>query len=109
MTATKTRRSLAEVQVIGRDLITLLSPACDRIENAGSIRGKRPDPSDVELVLIGKPLAQLDLFGGSSQTGTVLDVLCDDLLASGRFTQRLDVNGVGRWGYGARYAWYGGV
>lgn len=52
-------------------LVAALAPACERIEIAGSIRRKRPDPSDIELVAISKtvqweaPGDQAVLFGGA--------------------------------------------
>lgn len=54
---------LKTVEEIADRLIADLQPYCDRIEIAGSVRRKKPNPKDLELVCITKKLAQHDLFG----------------------------------------------
>lgn len=41
---------LAEVRPIAEELVAQLAPACDRIEIAGSIRRRKAEVSDIELV-----------------------------------------------------------
>jgi DNA polymerase/3'-5' exonuclease PolX len=43
---------LSEAQTIADGAFAMLSPWCDRIEIAGSIRRKRPEVKDIELVCI---------------------------------------------------------
>lgn len=40
---------------LATEVFSLLSPHCERIEIAGSIRRKRPNPGDIEIVCIPKP------------------------------------------------------
>jgi len=49
------RMKLEEAQVIAEKTKALLAPYCERIEIAGSIRRKKPDVGDIELVAIPKP------------------------------------------------------
>jgi DNA polymerase/3'-5' exonuclease PolX len=48
---------------IANDIVEQLSPNCDRIEIAGSIRRKKTDVKDIEIVCIPKKVVQKDLFG----------------------------------------------
>jgi len=45
---------LIRAQKIAEDIISRLSPYCERIEVAGSIRRKKPEVGDIELVCIPK-------------------------------------------------------
>ena len=47
--------------VYARDLQKILTPYCDRIQVAGSIRRQKENIGDIEMVVIQKP--SLDLFG----------------------------------------------
>jgi DNA polymerase/3'-5' exonuclease PolX len=49
---TKIRFPLADAEIVARDLLVALAPACERIEIAGSIRRRRPDVGDVEIVYV---------------------------------------------------------
>lgn len=40
---------------LANEVLALLSPHCERIQIAGSIRRKRPNPGDIEIVCIPKP------------------------------------------------------
>jgi DNA polymerase/3'-5' exonuclease PolX len=42
----------------------MLEPHCERIEIAGSVRRKKPEVKDIELVCIPKEVGGSDLFGG---------------------------------------------
>ena len=61
---------LEKARIIAIKLITLLSPHCERIEIAGSIRRNKPFVGDIELVAIPKPY-ETGLF--ASGIVTVLD------------------------------------
>jgi DNA polymerase (family 10) len=55
MTTVKSRTwPLAEATEVAENLITLLRPACERIEVAGSVRRKKNLVGDVELLAISK-------------------------------------------------------
>lgn len=55
------KMSLSFARGLARRMVELLAPACERIEIAGSIRRCKPEVSDIEIVLIPKPVQ--DLFG----------------------------------------------
>ena len=61
---------LEQAQKIAESLISDLNPYCERIEIGGSIRRKKPDVKDVELICIPKfaeiGTGQTTLFGGET-------------------------------------------
>lgn len=59
---------LKQAQEIACALLDLLSPYCDKIEIAGSIRRKKDFVKDIELVCIPKKDSIKDLFGNESET-----------------------------------------
>lgn len=105
MSETKTRIPLAEAQALALRALALLAPYTDRIKAAGSIRRRRPDIGDLELVCIPKiaEQGQADMFGETIALPprNLLDEHCSDLLEAGTFTHRLDKNG--RQAFGSRY------
>lgn len=93
MTAPKTRWPLADAEAVGRDLVEILDPSCERIEIAGSIRRRRPDVGDVELLCISRVGEMVAL--GSNLT---LDAEIDTLIFNNVLAKRL--NKAGRTNYG---------
>jgi DNA polymerase/3'-5' exonuclease PolX len=97
------RIPLAEAARMAEHIAVLLAPFCTRIVVAGSIRRRKPDVGDLELVAIprlGEP--PRDLFGEPTGGGAdLLDEGCRALLGEGVFTARPDVNG--HTAVGARY------
>ena len=55
----ETRYPHAEALAVAQELLAVLAPACTRIEIAGSIRRRRPDCGDIELLAIPKPTDDL--------------------------------------------------
>jgi len=56
---------LDKIREIANELVGQLRPYCDRIEIAGSIRRKKPDCGDVEIVCIPRKVSIMgDLFPG---------------------------------------------
>ena len=47
---------LQQAEKLAEQIVELISPFCDRITIAGSIRRKKPVVRDVDIVLISKPL-----------------------------------------------------
>lgn len=87
------RFPLEQAARIAAGLLKTLSPACTRIEVAGSIRRRKPDVKDVELVAI--PRASRDLFGERIVDGpTELDMMVQALVLDGRLAPRLNSAGV---------------
>jgi len=94
MSSTGVRIPLAEAERLAHELVDLLAPACVQLVVAGSVRRRRPDVGDVEIVAeprlaSGPP----DLFGEPTDQVNVLDDLCQRLLDEGRLTHRPDKNG----------------
>ena len=98
----KTRIPLAEAEGLAAEVVALLAPYCERIEVAGSIRRRRPDVGDIEIVCVPKrevlfETREFAMFGPERGTHTVwedcLDRQCKELLQQGVFTPRRDVLG----------------
>lgn len=88
----KTKIPLKQAQALAEKIIKELSPACARIEVAGSVRRKKPEVGDIEIVCI--PEMQLDLFGDPS--GSILDIHLEQLAEAGRILKSEGENK--RWG-----------
>jgi hypothetical protein len=87
-------------------LVDLLSPACVRIEIAGSVRRQKARPNDIEIVAIPKIVSfTMDFFDGGHPTdANELNDLCYDLLQQGVLEQRPDNRGHHCWGTGIKRA-----
>lgn len=58
----KDKFALREAEVVANELVALLKPVCDRLVVAGSIRRRRPEVSDIELLCIPKFSGVVDLL-----------------------------------------------
>lgn len=78
-----------------QELERVLAPACDRIEIAGSIRRGKPDPKDVELLVIPRlvEISATDLFGNLERLGqhSVLDTALAELYFDGAYALDRDL------------------
>lgn len=101
--AVKQRIPLREAETLAEECIDLLRPYCERIEIAGSIRRRRPDVGDIEILCIPKIRndGAADLFGDIPAEVNLLDERVTQLLITGEFGRRLDKNGHGA--VGSRY------
>ena len=72
---------LAEADGLAAELLPILKPYCERIEVAGGVRRRKPEPHDLELV--AKPLLVLNpgLFGSGGYLDNGLDAGMHQLLA----------------------------
>jgi DNA polymerase/3'-5' exonuclease PolX len=70
----KNKIPLADAEIIAKEVVKVLSPHCRRIEIAGSIRRKKPDVGDIEIVAIPNMLPSIDMFGNSGTPVSELDV-----------------------------------
>jgi hypothetical protein len=86
------RWPLAEAAKLAAGIAAVLSPACSRLEIAGSVRRRVHTVADVELVAI--PRYRVDLFGERVDEPTELDRLVDELVQAGRFAPRLSSAGI---------------
>lgn len=80
----KTKLNLAQALPLAEKIKAALSPGCERIEIAGSIRRRKPTVGDIEIVAIPKlipdMLAQLSLFDEPPTLVSALDLLLENLI-----------------------------
>lgn len=85
----KTRIPLHEAERLATEVLLLLAPACERLSVAGSIRRRKPDVGDIEVVAIPTLIAQPDLFGGDGgEPRNLLEERVEELLAAEDLTPR---------------------
>lgn len=89
---------LQEAEAIARELVTTLAPWCERIEIAGSIRRRKPQVKDIEIVAVPKVKPQLDLFGATVGYQVDIDGVLEKWLGDGTLNYRLDKNDRHAWG-----------
>lgn len=91
----RVRFPVEEARAVAHWLIELLSPACQRIEIAGSIRRGLSEVGDVELVCIPRTEEQPDLFGNAGTRTDLLDMRIQELLSGDApvLEYRLNVSG----------------
>lgn len=94
------RFPLAVGEVVAAALLHHLSPHCERIEIAGSIRRRKRDIGDIEIVCIPKLERATDLFG--KPTGPSLDSLADGI-ASYSMSEKVGGGALERQNDGERY------
>lgn len=63
----KTKLPYADALALAQDFIYPLRFTCQRIEIAGSIRRRKPEVGDIEIVCIPKTMAVADLFGAITE------------------------------------------
>lgn len=81
----KTKLSLARALPLAAKIKDALSPACERIEEAGSLRRRKNPIGDIEMVAIPKMCpdleGQLSLFGDPPKMVNMLDLLIGKLVS----------------------------
>jgi DNA polymerase/3'-5' exonuclease PolX len=95
----KIKYTYAEAYAVAMDLVSALSPFCDRITIAGSLRRRKTVVGDVEILYIGKQQTASDpnlLFGFTTENKADYKIL--SLETSGIFRRRLNVNGLTTYG-----------
>jgi DNA polymerase/3'-5' exonuclease PolX len=73
--APKTRFPLRHAARLAEDLAFALSPACERIAVAGSVRRASPDVADIEIVAAPRFAPSPDLFGGGAPRNLLWEAL----------------------------------
>ena len=93
------RYGLASAKEVADQLVRLLAPHCERIAVAGSIRRKKPQVKDIELLCASKVTSTADLFGRAVANWYSLNRKLDGLVADGTvLKKRADKSG--RYSYG---------
>lgn len=109
-----TRIPLAQAEQLAAEVLNYLSPAAKRIQIAGSIRRRKPDAKDIEIVAETRLIETTDLFNQPAGTISTLDVRCNLLVQGteaprGLFELRRDKDGHPRWGDRYKAMVYKGV
>jgi DNA polymerase/3'-5' exonuclease PolX len=95
----KARWPAAIAHKLAAELVEALTPRCEQITIAGSLRRGKPDVGDIEILYIEK-LGQVhkpgELF---TQPGSLTDELLDLWLTKGVLTKRPNKNGIPAWGH----------
>jgi len=94
--------NLDEAKGAAEHLVYLIEPGCDRIAIAGSVRRRKPNPGDIEIVCIPKTIPILDLLGEvvgiERDIRFIAAVDCMKTLkgdaVKGRYMQRLTSTGI---------------
>lgn len=77
-TSARTRWLLAKAEGVAQDLVRTISAVCERVQIAGSIRRRKPEVGDIELVCLPK---YIDISPSSAQPDMFRPVVspCDTL------------------------------
>jgi len=79
----KKRWDLNEAKAVAESIVELLKPKCERIVVAGSIRRRRPDVGDIEVLAIPSITYTNDLFGEPTTEMNALDAYLKSLILGG--------------------------
>jgi DNA polymerase/3'-5' exonuclease PolX len=111
MSTTTTRIPLADAEVLAQELLALLAPACVQLTIAGSIRRRKPDIGDIELLAEPLLATQTDLFGEvSGPPRSLLDARIERLYADDVLVPRpVGAQHQVRWGPRLKCARFRGV
>jgi DNA polymerase/3'-5' exonuclease PolX len=97
----KPRFPHAKAMALARKIVEELKPACMRIEIAGSLRRRKPDVGDIEILYIPRKTRvrdPQDLLGDVTIEVNAVDQILDAWLKAGRITKRPSEKGVTMWG-----------
>lgn len=84
---------------VARELVGALRLASERIIVAGSLRRRKSEVGDVEIVYIPRQMAvQTGLFETDTERVNVAESVLEDLLAKGVISKRLNTHGSEIWG-----------
>lgn len=107
--ATDGRMPLADAERLAEEVVALLASATTRIEVAGSIRRRKADIGDIEIVAVPRIVTGIDLFGDPDPDTRMnrLDDECSALLTMHALEMRR-TNGRTAWGTKYKRASYQG-
>lgn len=100
----KNKYPLAEAFAVASQLVKILGPGCERIEVAGSIRRRKSEVSDVEIVYVPILEPLYDLFGDKAGSADKSVERIDGMIRAGILQKRKNVNGSEIWGQRNRLA-----
>jgi DNA polymerase/3'-5' exonuclease PolX len=79
---------LRDAELYANEVVRLLSPACEQVVVCGSVRRRKPEVKDLEIVALPKRSAGRPAFGDPASALPPLEALCARLVAYGEL--RLD-------------------
>lgn len=85
-----TRIPLAQAEQLAAELAIYLQPSCERIQIAGSIRRRREDVKDIEIVAVPKLWPIKNLLGDQVGETDALELTCHQLVDTGVLSRRTD-------------------
>jgi DNA polymerase/3'-5' exonuclease PolX len=88
MTTLKTKMAFSEASELAGSLMMALLPLCNRIEVAGSVRRKKPEIGDLELVAIPRMESIMDL---STSLFRIDAAIPGKLIKGGQFYRQYDL------------------
>lgn len=86
---------------LARKLVHLLAPCCERIEIAGSLRRRKPEVGDIEILYVPRQVEAPDpndLFGDKKIFVNAIDVALAMLIKMGKLEKRPKTDGSLTWG-----------
>jgi DNA polymerase/3'-5' exonuclease PolX len=95
---TKQRWAAAIARKVGEELVAELTPRCQQVRIAGSLRRGKPDVGDIEILYVprsGQVHKPGELF---AQPGSLADELTDRWVDAGVLIKRPNSNGSTTWG-----------
>ena len=93
----KKRWPRADALAVAKELCVALKPACAQMIVAGSLRRRKPDVGDVEILFVPRmEVRPVDMF--ESKPFSLADEVIEWLLATGRLAKRPSTLGVFAWG-----------
>ena len=99
MNVEKRRWPIEVAEPVAKSLVKRLSPYCQGIEVAGSIRRRKGQVGDIELLCVSKVTSSPDMFGAVTTNHYALDLKLDELVADGSVLKKRP-NKAGRYSYG---------
>ncbi len=84
---------LAEAEALAAEILALLDGTCERRAIVGSVRRRKPEPHDIEILCVPIRWPREDLFANVVGWDSALEDRVARLLAEGVLTARLDRNG----------------
>jgi DNA polymerase/3'-5' exonuclease PolX len=96
----------ADAIAVTRELISLLQPCCSRLLVAGSLRRRKPDVGDIELVFIPHMIEGTDpedMFGKKIAVNA-MDFALDLMIKEGLLSKRPSKDGRTAWGPKNKFA-----
>lgn len=93
----KQKHPRAEALAVAKQMCVVLADVTERLIVAGSLRRRKLEVGDVEILFIPKLVTQtVDLFTAASVSAA--DLMLNDLVTKGIIAQRRNVNGSVMWG-----------